>query len=82
MNLRKNLAACHLVAQLQIRFFERAAKAAHAVAVLTDILAFRFVQDVANICARVAVRLHDGDEVFNQLLVEDVVFPKRIVRVD
>ena len=82
MNLRENFAASHLVGELQIGFFEGAAEAAHAVAILTDVLAFGFVEDVADVCARVAVRLDDGDEVFNQLLVEDVVFPKCVVCVD
>ena len=82
VNLRQNLAPGHLVGQLQVRFFQRTPEAAHAVPVLPDILAFRFVQDVPDVSARVAVRLDYSDKVFNQLLVEDVVFPECIVCVD
>ncbi len=82
MNERECLALGHLIRQLQIGLFKGAAKAAHAIAVLADILAFRFVQDVPDVGARVAVRLDDADEVFNQLFVEDVVFPECIVCVD
>ena len=82
VNLRENLAAGHLVGQFQVSFFEGAPEAAHAVAVLPNVLAFGFVEDVPNVGPRIAVRLDDADEVFNQLLVEDVVFPECIVCVD
>jgi len=36
-----------LLGELDVRLFEGAAEAAHAIAVLPDILAFCFIEDVA-----------------------------------
>ena len=82
MNQRQRLAFGHLVRKFYVRLFERTPKAAHSIAVLPDILALRFIQDVANVSAGIAVRLDDADEILDQLLEEDVVFPERVVRVN
>src|SRR5713226_3949968 len=82
MNQRQRFAFRHLVRQLYIGFFERAPEAAHAIAVLPDILAFRFIEDVANVSAGIAIRLDDADEILDQLLEKNIVFPERVVRVN
>src|SRR2546425_5193842 len=53
----------HLLGKLDVSFLEGAAKAAHAITVLADVLAFCFVQDVANIGARIPAGFNDADEV-------------------
>src|SRR5258708_34118642 len=70
------------VRDFYIIFFERASEAAHAVTILPDVFSFRFIQDVANVSARIAIRLDNGDEILDQLLEEYVVFPERVVRVN
>src|SRR5258708_20245258 len=82
MNQRQRFAFRHLVRQLHIRLFEGAAEGADPIVVLPDILAFRFIEDVANVSAGVAVGLDDADEILDQLFKEYVVFPERVVRVD
>src|SRR6267378_2351543 len=82
MNHRQRLALRHLIHEFYIRLFQRAPKAAHAVAVLPDVLAFRLIEDVANVRARIAVRFNDADEVLDQFLEEYVVFPQRVVRIN
>src|SRR5262249_54450722 len=63
-------------------FFQRTAEAAHAVAILPDILALGFVEDVANVGARESIRLNERDEILDQILEEDIVLPERVVGVD
>src|SRR5260370_4880520 len=82
MNQRERLAFGHLVRQLSVRLFQRAPKAAHSITVLPDILAFRFIQDVADVREGVAVRLDYADKTLDQLLEEYVVFPERVVRIN
>ncbi len=82
MNQRQRLAFRHLIRKLYVSFFKRPAKAAHSIAVLPDIFAFRFIQDVANVSAGIAIRLDDADEILDQLLEEYVVFPERVVRIN
>src|SRR5216683_7159504 len=82
MNQRQRLAFRHLIRKLYVGFFKRPAKAAHSIAVLPDIFAFRFIQDVANVSAGIAIRLDDADEILDQLLEKYVVFPERVVRID
>ncbi len=82
VNQRQRLAFRHLLRKLYIRFFERAPEAAHPIAVLPDILAFRFIKDVANVSAGIAVGLDDADEILDQLFEKYVVFPERVVRVN
>src|SRR6266849_5745187 len=82
MNQRERLAFGHLVRELYVRLFQRAPKTAHSIAVLPDIFAFRFIQDVANVSAGIAVRLDDADEILNQLLEEYVVLPQRVVGIN
>src|SRR6266403_4913 len=82
MNQRQRLALRHLLGELDVRLFEGAAEAAHAIAVLADILALGFVQNVANIGARVPAGFHDADEILDQLLKKYVVFPERVVRIN
>src|SRR5215471_13606609 len=82
MNFRQRLALGHLIGEFQVGLFERFAEAPHPIAVLANILPLGLVQDVAYVGARVAARLHQGYEVFDKLLEEDVVLPERIVGVD
>src|SRR6266704_4427925 len=82
VNQRQYLAFGHLVRELYVSLFERASEAAHAVTILPDVFSFRFIQDVANVSACIAIRLDNGDEVLDQLLEEYVVFPERVVRVN
>jgi len=82
VDLRECFAADHLVSEFEVSFFERAAEAADAVAVLADIFALGLVEDMADVCARVAAGFNEGDEIFDQLLEENVVFPERVVGVD
>src|SRR6266481_9728361 len=82
MNQRQRFAFRHLVRELYIRFFERAPEAAHPIAILPYILAFRFIEDVANVSAGIAVGLDDADEILDQLLEKYVVFPERVVGVN
>src|SRR5256886_4599671 len=82
MNPRQRLAFRHLVRKLYVSLFERAPKAAHSISVLADILALRFIQDVANVSAGIAVRFDDADEILDQLLEKYVVFPQRVIRVN
>src|SRR5882672_2375960 len=82
VNLRQCFALRHLLGELDISFFEGAAEAAHAIAVLPDILAFRFIQDVANIGAGIPAGFNDADEILDQLFKKYVVFPERVVRIN
>jgi hypothetical protein len=82
MDQRKRFPLRHLVRKLQVRLFEGAAKAAHAIAVLANILALGLVQNVPNIGAGVAGGLYYANKIFDQLLEENIVFPERVVGVD
>src|SRR5882724_871786 len=82
VNLRQRFAFRHLLGELDVRLFEGAAEATHAIAVLPDILAFRFIQDVANIGAGIPAGFHDADEILDQLFKKYVVFPERVVRIN
>src|SRR3989440_13033863 len=82
MNQRQCFAFRHLIRELYILFFERAPEAAHPIAILPYILAFRFIEDVANVSAGIAVGFDDADEILDQLLGKYVVFPERVVRVN
>ena len=82
VNLCERFALDLLVGELEICFFERAAEAADAIAVLADIFALGFVEDVPDVCAGVAARLDERDEIFDQLFEEDIVFPEGVVGVD
>src|SRR5436190_1161364 len=82
VNQRQRFAFRHLIRELDIGFFERAPEAAHPIAILPYILAFRFIEDVANVSAGIAVGFDDADEILDQLLEKYVVFPERAVRVN
>src|SRR5207302_6902541 len=82
MNQRQRLAFRQLVRELDVGLFQRASKATHPITELADIFAFRFIQDVANVRARIPVGLDDADEILDQLLEEYVVFPERVVRIN
>src|SRR5207302_9488549 len=82
MNQRQRLAFRQLVRELDVGLFQRASKATHSITELADIFAFRFIQDVANVRARIPVGLDDADEILDQLLEEYVVFPERVVRIN
>ena len=58
------------------------AETSHAIAVLADIAALGFIQDVADVFARVAEMFELGDEMLDGLLEENIVFPERVVGVD
>jgi len=78
----EGFAGGRLVGEFQIGFFKGFAEAAHAVAVLANIFSLRFVENVANVGARVAARLDERDEVFDELFEEDIVLPESVVSVD
>ena len=82
VNLGESFALRFVLGEFEIRFFERTAEAANAIAVLANVFALGFVEDVADVCARVAARFNEGDEIFDQIFEEDVVFPERVVGVD
>src|SRR4029077_8040655 len=52
------------------------------VAVLANIFALGFVEDVANVGAREAAGLHERDEIFDEFLEEDIVLPECVVGID
>jgi hypothetical protein len=82
VNLSEHLTLRHVFRELQIGFLERSAEAAHTVAVLANVFALRFVQDVADVCAREAAGLDKSDEILDELLKEDIVLPECIVGID
>ena len=82
VNQRQRFALCHLLGELDISFFEGPAEAAHAIAVLANVLAFRFVQNVANIGARISAGFNDADEILDQLFEKYVVLPERVVSIN
>lgn len=82
VNFRELLALGLMLGELHIRFFKRTAEATDAITVLANVFALCLVEDVANVSAREAVRLDEGNEVFDQVFEEDVVFPKGIVGVN
>ena len=82
MNFRQRFAFGHLVGQFQVRFLERSSKTANPVAILPDIFALGFVQNVADVGASIAARLGKGNEIFDQFFEENIVFPERVVRID
>ena len=82
MNLRKRFAPHHLVRKFQVGFFQRTAETAHAITVLPDVFPFRLIQNVADIRARVAARLDEGDEILDELLEKHVVLPQRVIGID
>src|SRR5216684_8623881 len=71
-----------MLGELHVGFFERTAEAADAVAVLADIFAFGFVEDVANVSAGETAGLDECDEVLDEVLEENIVFPEGVVGVD
>ena len=82
VNFRQSFALGRLVGEFEISFFEGAAEAAYAVAVLADILAFGFVEDVTDVGASVAAGFDEGDEIFDEFFEEDIVLPQSVVGVD
>ena len=68
--------------ELHVRFFERPAEAADAVAVLPDVAALGFVQDVAGIFARIAEGFEQGEKFLDGLLEVNIVLPERVVGID
>jgi hypothetical protein len=82
VNFGEGFAGGRLVGEFQIGFFKGFAEAADSVAVLANVLALGFVENVADVGARVAARLDEGDEVFDELFEEDIVLPERVVGVD
>ena len=68
--------------EFHVGFLERAAEAAHAVAVLADIAALGFVQDVAGVFAGIAEGFEQGEKFLDGLLEVNIVFPERIVGID
>src|ERR1700693_920886 len=82
LNLFHQLALRSVSCKFQVGVFQRAAKAAHAVTMLADIAPFGFVQDVANIFARVTKMFQLCNEMIDGLLKENIVFPEGVVRVD
>src|SRR5690348_9935866 len=82
MDQGQRLPLGHLVRQLQVRLFQRTSEAPHPVPVLPYALPLRFIQNMPHVRARIPVRLHDRDEILDQLLEKYVVFPQRIVGID
>ena len=82
VNLRQSLPLGLMLGQLHVRFFQRASEAAHTIAILANILALGFVKNVTDVLPCVADRLHQRNEILDQLLEENIVFPERVVGVD
>ncbi len=82
VDFSESFALDHLVGEFQVGFFERFAEAADAVTILADILAFGFVEDVANVSTGIAAGFDKGDEVFDELFEENIVLPQGVVGVD
>ena len=66
--------------ELHVGVFQRTREAAHAVAVLADVEALGFIEDVPGIAARIAKRLDEREEALDSAFEVDVVFPERIFR--
>src|SRR5258708_3914463 len=82
VNFGERFALGQMLGELHVRFFERTAETADAVAVLADIFAFGFVEDVANVGAGETARFDESDEVLDEVLEENIVFPEGVVGVD
>ena len=80
-NFLHQLAARHISGKFQIRVFQGAAKTAHSIAVLPDIAAFRFIENVTDVFGGVAEVFELRDKVRDRLLEENIVFPESVVRV-
>src|SRR5690348_7774062 len=74
--------AGHAAGEFEISVFKRAAEAAHAVAMLLDIAALRFVQNVAAVFGRVAQMRKAVEETADGLLEENIIFPERVIGID
>ena len=82
MNLCEHFALGQVLRKFDVGLFERAAEAAHSITILADVFALGFVEDVADIGAREAAGLDESNEVFDQVLEEDVVLPERVIAED
>ena len=82
VNFGKRFALGQMLGELHVGFFERTAEAADAVAVLADIFAFGLVEDVADIGAGESAGFDESDEVLDEVLEENIVFPEGVVGVD
>src|SRR2546421_5943612 len=82
VNFGERFALGQVLGELHVSLFERTAEAADAVAVLADIFAFGFVEDVANVSAGETAGFDESDEVLDEILEENIVFPERVVGVD
>ena len=82
MNFGEGFALGLMLGELHVGFFQGAAEAADAVAILAYVLALGFVEDVANVGSREAARLDESNEIFDQFFEEDVVFPEGIIRIN
>ena len=82
VNLGQRFALGEMLGELHVGFFERTAEAPDAVTVLADIFAFGFVEDVANVSASETTGFDESDEVFDEVLEENIVFPEGVVGVD
>src|SRR6201993_1483142 len=82
VNFRQYLAPRHLVSQLHVGFFKRPAEASHAVAVLADVFALGFVQDMQDCGPAITAGLDETDEILDQVLEENIVFPEGVVGVN
>jgi hypothetical protein len=65
-----------------VRFLEGPAEAAHTIAMLPDVAALGFVQDVAGIFSRIAEGFEQGQKFLDGLLEVNVVLPERVVGID
>src|ERR1700746_4197067 len=82
LDLLHDFAPSRVPGQLQIRVFQRTPEAAHSVAVLADVAAFSFIEDVANVFPRITKMFELGDEMLDRLLEKNIVFPECVVRVN
>src|ERR1700746_3827350 len=82
LDLLHDFAPSRVPGQLQIRVFQRTPEAAHSVAVLADVAAFSFIEDVANVFPRIAKMFELRDEMLDRLLEKNIVFPECVVRVN
>src|SRR5690348_2009072 len=82
LDFLQDFATRAVAGELCVCVFERTMEAADTVSVLADVATFGFVEDVANVFARVAEVFELINEMLDRLLEEDVVFPERVVCVD
>src|SRR4029077_16118023 len=82
VNLRKHFALGQMLRQLYVRFLKRAPEAANSIAILANIFTLGLVENVPHVRARKSAGLHQGNEILDKLLEENIVLPESVLSVD